>query len=1006
MYQRIFLLFVFSALALTPLANAQQALTGSIRGSVTDATGSGVPGAKIAARNLNTGLERSIESGSLGTYNLTALPVGEYEVKTEAKGFAERKVSPVKVGVGQSITLDLALSVSAQAEQVTVDASVAAIETTRSAVTSRVDGNQIKNLGLNGRDFLSFLLLSPGVTRDVRGGDLSFAGQRGTLNNIQVDGADNNNNFYGQSLGRTGTNRAPYQFSVDSVEEFQVNSSGFSAELGRAGGAVVNVVTRSGTNDFHGSAFEYFRDRYLNANTWINNSVGRPRQPFHVNQFGGTLGGPVIVPGLFNGKNKDFFFFNYDGQRRTLPNAVFLGTPIPAADLANPANAAGITKLNSLLTPYTLGFNQDVLLLKNDLQINDKHRLSVRYNYQRFVGKGLESNGNQVAFEHSGDAKVMTDTFAASFTSILSPKLLNEFRFNYLRDDEPGVAYTENAETILRQNGITALTFGSSAITPRFANIKGVQFADNLTRTSGRHTYKAGFDINHNSISNYFAGNARGSFVFNSYADFFASRPASYVQAFPSTGTDGFTTRPDFTEIGLYIQDEFRATPKLTLNYGLRYDLALLTKPPVKNPDAGLAAFGLDTSVLNTDKKDFGPRFGFAYKPLNTNKFVIRGGYGFFWGRIPQILTSTAYNQNGISAASVTFTGAAIPAYPNNYPSRPTGLGAAAVPSILLFDKNFQSPLVLQGSLGIEFEPIKNTTISLTYLNVRGQHLARTRDVNLFPAAPVSVNLSGIGSQTLYRYPGPQGAPSRPLTNFARIELFESAADSYYNGFTLAMNRRFSHNYTVNLSYTFSKVIDTVPDFTSVVPFNGGDDAKMALYPTNPGLDRAPGVNDQRHRVVTNFVWDLNYFATAPKLAQYLIGGWQLSGTILAQTGQPYSLAVGGDANNDSNSANERVPQFGRNTQYGPTIANWDLRVSKAFTLFERIKFTMALDAFNALNNANFLASNIRNGRYNATFVGTAANPAVNFTPTTNFGTYSGQTLDNRILQISGKITF
>ncbi len=999
-------LLAISALSLASLANAQQSNTGSITGTVTDASGSAVPNAQVTARNVNTGLERSTESGSLGAYTLVALPVGEYAITTKSKGFADRKVANVKVGVSQEKTLDMQLSVSAQAEQVNVQETVAAIETTRSAVTTHVDSKQIQNLGINGRDFLNFVLLSPGVTKDVRGGDLSFAGQRGTLNSIQVDGADNNNTFYGQSLGRTGTNRAPYQFSVDSVEEFQVNSNGFSAELGRAGGAVVNVVTRSGTNDFHGSVFEYFRDRELNANTWINNSVGRVRQPFHVNQFGATLGGPVIIPKVFNGKNKDFFFFNYDGQRRTLPNAVFLGTPIPAADLANPANAAGIALLNSKLTPYTLGFNQDVILIKNDLQISDKHRLSVRYNSQRFTGKGLESSGNQVAFEHSGDAKVLTDTLSASFSSILSPKMINEFRFQSLRDDEPSVAYTQNAETVLRQNGVLALQFGSSAITPRFANIKGVQFADNVTRTSGRHTFKAGFDINHNSISNYFAGNARGSYTFNSYSDYFAGKPASFVQAFPGTGTDGFTTHPDFTEIGLYVQDEFRVTPKLTVNYGLRYDLALLTAPPVRNPDAGLAAFGLDTSALNTDKKDFGPRFGFAYKPLNTNKFVIRGGYGFFWGRIPQILTSTAYNQNGISAASLTFTGSAIPTYPNNFTSQPTGLGTLAAPSILLFDKTFQSPLVLQGSLGIEFEPVKNTTISLTYLNVRGEHLARTRDVNLFPAVPVSVTLAGIGNLTLLRYPGFQGSPQRPLSKFARVEVFESGADSYYNGFTLAMNRRFSHNYTVNLSYTFSKAIDTAPDFTSVVPFNGGDEAKIVQYPTIPSLDRAASVNDQRHRVVTNFVWDLNYFNGAPKVARLLIGGWQLSGTILAQTGQPYSLAVGGDANNDTNSANERIPQFGRNTQYGPTIANWDLRVSKSFTIYERIKFSMALDAFNALNQANFLASNIRNGKYNFTATPGTLNPVITFTPTTNFGTYASQTLDNRILQISGKITF
>ncbi len=612
------------------IASAQQALTGTITGAVTDASQAAVPKAQITARNVNTGLERSATSGDLGLYTLALLPVGDYMVTAKAQGFSDVTAGPVRVGVGQSITVELPMTVGAVASQVQVDAAAAAIETTRASVATSVDNNQISNLGVNGRDFLAFLLLTPGVTRDVRTGDLSFGGLRGTLNNLQVDGSDNNNNFYGQALGRTGTGRAPYQFSVDSVEEFQVNSSSYSAEFGRAGGAVTNVVTKSGTNALHGSAFEFFRDRYLNANTWINNSRGIPRQPFHVNQFGGTIGGPVV-------KDKDFFFFNYDGQRRHLPNPVFLGTPIPAA-LLNPANQSKIDQLTSLLKPYQLAYDQNVYLVKNDWQINDRHRLSGRYNKQTFDGVGLESSGNQVAYEHSGTASVKTDTVTASLSSVLSARLINEFRFQYLRDDEPSVAYSAGPETVLRESGVIALQFGSSSITPRFANIKGVQFADNLTRIAGRHTFKVGADINHNTIANYFAGSARGTYNFNSYAEFFANRPTSFVQAFPGTNTTGFTTKPDVTELGFYAQDEFRVNARLTLNLGLRYDLALLTRPPVKNPDPQLAALGVDTSALSNDTKNFGPRFGFAYKALNSDKLVIRGGYGLFYGRTPQIL--------------------------------------------------------------------------------------------------------------------------------------------------------------------------------------------------------------------------------------------------------------------------------------------------------------------------------------------------------------------------------
>jgi outer membrane receptor protein involved in Fe transport len=980
------------ALCVPQAVFAQQALTGTITGSVLDASDAAVPNAQISARNVNTGLERSAASNELGIFTIPLLPVGEYEVTAKAQGFNDAKAGPVRVGVGQAITVPLRLTVGTVTEQVTVQAQAAAIETTRTSVAASVDSSQISNLGLNGRDFLNFILLTPGVTRDIRTGDLSFAGQRGTLNNLQVDGADNNNSFFGQALGRTGSGRAPYQFSVDSVEEFQVNTNAYSAEFGRAGGAVINVVTKSGTNDFHGTAFWFFRDRYMNANTWINNSVGRPRQPFHVNQFGGAVGGPVV-------RNKNFFFANYDGQRRRLPNPVFLGVPVPA-NLNTPANQPAIQRLQSLLTPYTLAYNQDVFLVKDDWHLGNNHRLSVRYNRQKFNGEGLEFSGNQVAQEHSGVAQVKTDTVTASLSSVFSPELLNEFRFQYVRDDEPGIPYSTGVETVLRHGGVTVLSFGSSAISPRYTNIKGFQFIDNLTRTQGRHTLKFGGDVNYNRIENLFAGNARGSYSFNSYEDYFAGRPASYVQAFPGEGTPGFLTKPYFTEIGFYVQDEFRATPKLTLNFGLRYDLALLTRPPVTNPDPQLAQFGVDTGFLENDKNNFGPRFGFAYRPLDSNRLVVRGGYGFYYGRAPQIMVSTAYNQNGLSGVSLSFTGASIPTYPNTFSSRPTG-GTAARPSIYFFDKSWVLPLTMQGSLGVEYEVHPNTTVGASYLTVRGVHLSRTRDINLFPAQPVSVNLPGIGQRTLLRHPGPQGSPLRPLANFVRVNAFESGGDSFYHGLTLTFKRRFQSRYQVTFAYTFSKAIDTVVDFTSVVPFNSTDDPKHPQYGLYPGLDRGPSVNDQRHRAVTSFVWDLDYFdRNASPALRYTLGGWSLSGIILAQTGQPFNNGVGGDPNNDSNGTTDRVPQDGRNTNYGPTIANWDLRVGKAVPIWERVKLSLALDLFNAFNHANFLAGDIRNGLYNYV---AATN---SFTPLTNFGTYSRQTLDNRVLQVSAKIVF
>ena len=248
------------------------------------------------------------------------------------QGFATRRQENLRVQIGETSTLRLELGVAALSDTITVSGTAPVLETTRTQVSSVVNSTAVANLPVNGRNFIDFVLLTPGVTRDTRSGDISFAGQRGTLNSLVVDGADNNNTFFGQALGRTGTGRAPYQFSQEAVQEFQVNANAFSAEFGRAGGAVINVVTKSGTNRFSGSVFEFYRDKALNANTAINESLGRPKSPYHYHQFGGVLGGPLV-------RDRHFFFANYDGQRNTQPNAVFLN--VPAERAGRPADAAG-----------------------------------------------------------------------------------------------------------------------------------------------------------------------------------------------------------------------------------------------------------------------------------------------------------------------------------------------------------------------------------------------------------------------------------------------------------------------------------------------------------------------------------------------------------------------------------------------------------------------------------------------------------------------------------------
>src|SRR5882724_7179260 len=406
------LLLVLVTSATAHAAMQSQATTGTIEGTVTDQTGAVLPGVAVSIKSVETGIVRMVLSDDRGIFRAPLLPVDHYDVSVEFTGFTKFEQTAIALTVGQTLQLNIRLSVAGTTQAVSVTEEVPVVEATRTQVSSTIDDRAVANLPVNGRNFIDFVLLTPGVTRDVRSGDISFAGQRGTLNSLVVDGADNNNTFFGQALGRTGTGRAPYQFSQEAVQEFQVNTSGYSAENGRASGAVINVVTKSGTNDFHGNVFEYYRDRSMNANSPFNIGnqlrAGLPNRqpPLHANQFGTSVGGPIK-------KDKAFFFFNYDGQRQSTPVFIVVGgTPLPASD------TKGIAARDALLSTfgqtYQQGFNQDVFLGKVDYQLNSNNRLSVRYNHQQFTGSNLENGGPTSVQQHSGNSLVKTDTLNGS----------------------------------------------------------------------------------------------------------------------------------------------------------------------------------------------------------------------------------------------------------------------------------------------------------------------------------------------------------------------------------------------------------------------------------------------------------------------------------------------------------------------------------------------------------------------------------------------------------------
>ena len=939
-----------------------QANSGNIEGRVLDPNGAAVAGATVTATNQQTGLEKSATTNNEGDFSIIVLPPGIYSVRTNAGGFAQSEIKDVTVTVGSHTPLEVKLSVGGTTATVTISEPVPLVETTRTSVSTTINQQSIDNLPINGRNFQDFATLSPAVVRDPRGGDLSVGGQRGTFNSLQVDGVDNNNTFFGQAFGRGGV-RPPYQFSEESVQEFQVNQNGFSAEFGRAGGAVINVVTKSGTNQFHGGAFEYFRDEALNANDPIvkanQSRAGQPnrRAKLQINQFGGRFGGPIS-------KDRAFFFFTYDGQRANVPQVM----DVPNVGAA-PAGAR--TVLLPLIHTYAIGRKQDVFLGKSDIKLNDRNQLVLRYNRQNFNGKNNENNGPLSAEGHSGDSRVTSDTFSTTLTSTLTKRIVNEFRLQLARDREPGLANSDAPEavigTVVTGTSGTSLSIGRNNFSPRETTIKRVQFIDNVSYLRGRSNWKFGLDFNFDRIFNFFPGLFSGSYTFSNYTNFATNAPASYTQNFAGAGTTGGTTHPNLSEYGFYGQDDLRVNPKLTLNLGLRYDYQGMACPPIKNPDSLLAAFNIDTSACPKDKNNFAPRFGLSY--AFDEKTVLRAGFGIFYNRTPAIVVGTAHSQNGIQVTGinlncVTSLPAPCPTYPANFTAPPAAVSSN--PNLFLFARDYVQPYVEQGRIGFERQFAKNLSFSATYLYYHGLHLTRTRDINLFAPVPTVINtnpaITPAQSFTFLRFPGTT-SPSRPISrpagqpSFNRISIFESAARSLYNGLALQVTQRFTRGFQFIAAYTYSKAKDERPDQTIVVV--GADDAKIVENQFSPGPDYGRSDTDIPHRFVFSPVYEWHKIGWSDNaVARALFSDYTISSIIQFQSGTPYSALVSGDPNNDGNRATDRLPGTVRNQFRTPAIYQFDARLTRSINFKESMRVRLIVEAFNLFNRPNVATVN------------------------------------------------
>lgn len=889
---------------------AQQSVSSAtLSGRIEDASGAAVAGATITAINRDKNLAWNVASDSQGRYSFLYLPVGSYQLRAVASGFATLEQS-LTLSVGQALDLTLRLSVGGVTEQVNVTSEGAVIETVRTQAAETIRPREIDNLPLNGRNYLDLAALSPAVSRAnpvanqrfaetsaVPGTQISVAGQRNISNGFILDGMSANDD----AADLPGT-----FFSQEVIREFQVITSGGIAEFGRASGGLINVVTNSGGNDWRGRLYGFLRNQRLDA----RNPLAAGKDPLTQAQYGASVGGPLR-------RDRSFLFSNFEQTR--LHNAVVL-TLLPAnvAAINHTLDQFGSAapRLSTGLVPT--GYHTTNFLARVDHRFNESNLLMARYSFYDLSSPNARGVGG-LNFTSRGTALENRDqTIALSEVATLSARTASEARFQFTRSR---LAAPPNDLTGPAINISGVANFGTSTSSPTGRDIDSYELADNLTTQRGAHSFKFGADYLHNRVSIAFPGAVQGVYTFSSLANFQAGRYTTIQQAFGAP--DQFQSNPN---AGFFAQDEWRVRPALTINAGLRYDAQFLPDP------------------IKTDLNNLAPRFGLAYAP-GDRRTVIRASYGIYFDRIPLRATSNALQRDGTKykVAVLSFGQAGAPVFPNVLPAFPAGV----VVSITTIDPRIQSAYSQQANLQIERELSATMSLAVGFMHTRGLHLILSRNNNV-------PTLSAAEAARL-------GVPNlgRPNPNFGNISRYESAGDSYYNGLTVALNRRFTRWLGARLAYTFSKAMDNAGNAFFSTPQDN----------FNLRAERGLSDNDQRHRL--SFSGSL----AVPEIRsdgfwRRAVSGFQLSYIFSYGSALPFNIQTGADRNNDTNT-NDRPAGVGRNTGVGFDFASFDLRLSRRVRLSERLNLEAIAEGFNLFNRANLqLPNNI---------FGTGATPLPSF---------------------------
>ena len=1012
MWRRCMLVVGLALVAMAPSLHAQARLTGAdLRGIVTDQTGRVLPGCGVTVTNSETNISRSVSTDSAGRYNVPALPPGIHTISARLSGFKTQVRERVALVLGEAVTIDFSLLVADTAETVIVSGNSPLISASRTEISSVINQQQIDALPTNGRNFIAFALIIPGVASDrtplqgaVATSGLSFTGQRGRSNNVMVDGLDNNDPVVG-SVRAT--------FSQEAVREFQVLVDSYSAEFGKAAGGVVNIITKSGTNTLHGNAFFYFRDEVLNAKKHFDrfdifgNPISVEKPPFSQQQGGGTMGGPLK-------RDRSFFFTSL--ERTRIEDARFVTIDSAAAQV-----------LNGLGFPVELGnvpinIRNTEFLVKLDHYWTTGRASTVRGNYADVNREGIDDFGGIVA-RSRGTVQLRTDwSVSASETDVLSDRWLNELRGQYADQDQHVNALdpscggpctgVDQGGPSLEVTGVAAV--GRQRIAPQIRLVRRVQLADTVSYFAGAHHVKIGGEYNHLTLpsdGNVLPANFGGRFFFSPIPALGVTSaldglqkglPAAYAQGY---GNPNF---PDegYADLSLFVQDEWKRG-RLVVKPGVRYQRQFWQSQDFQASDLGGSTIAFP---LASDRNNVAPRIGLSYDINGNARTIARASYGMFYDNVlfaaensPRVLTGTSSGLRNLALS------APLASIAWNAPGRRLTesqasalLGGSYVSTVLLPDPALKNPFTHQASIGVDRVLGSDLSLSVSVIYVRGFNLSGTLDYN--PLLPARLGPGRRPNDVLCAQ-----IPSAPCVNggipatSGSVIQFTSFGESWYKGLTAALSKRLSRNYQLLASYTLSTAEDTSTDFQSTfIAQNSGygrNPADKFGLPVgfDPRSERGPTTHDQRHRLVLSGIYRIPW-------------NLQLSGIATVGSGRPFTPLAGADLNADGNGGQfppdrarrnpaDESTSVGRNSETTAAQVNVDLRVRRTFKLVSRGTVETMVEIFNVFNRTNFIEDT---NQSSFVIFGSGAFPN---TPLPAYGKYT-LTLPPRQVQLAVRVSF